>query len=113
MYIKAYFITNDEPIPFWDMPKKLWKGLNCPQPIIYLPLFLMTIVFWTLDRVMKLLGKEPMFWQMLINSTTTKTFNISKAKRDLSYRPKYTLDEGIKKSLEYFKKEIDEGRFKA
>jgi nucleoside-diphosphate-sugar epimerase len=68
---QAYFITNDEPIPFWDLPKRIWRDLDCPLPIFPLPKFLMFWIFFFLDFVLKslypVLKKNPMFLQMVRN----------------------------------------------
>ena len=66
---QAYFITNDEPIPFWNLPKRIWKDLEFPLPLFPLPKLIMFWIFFLLDFILKLLypvlKKNPLFLQMV------------------------------------------------
>jgi len=106
---QAYFITNGEPIPFWDFPKYLWREFGYPQPIIYLPKFIMWYLFAFLDMIIKflypILKKNPMFFLMVLNTTCTKTFSIEKAKKELGYKPIVSMEEGLQKTVNWYKNE--------
>ena len=46
--LQAFFITNDEPIPFWDMVTYVWRELGYPTPKYKIPYYVawfMAILF--------------------------------------------------------------------
>ncbi len=69
----------------------------------------------TIDQVFKTTKKiamssvRPNYGKMKISQTEPKSWvaNISKTKKLLNWEPKYNLEQGIKKDIEWFKKNID------
>jgi len=112
---EAYFITNGEPSPFWDMPKYIYQQFDYPVPSIFLPYammyYLSVLIAFIVTLLSPIVKLNPTFTPIRIcNAGATKYFSIEKAKRDFGYKPIVTLEEGKKKTLEYFKKERKEGR---
>jgi len=110
---QAYFITNDEHTPFWDMFKFVCEGFGFPQPRFHIPLivaWLMSLLFVMIAKLISPLVKyEPTFTPLrVVNATCTKTFNIQKAKDQLGYKPIIPLKEGMQKTLIFFKRQEDE-----
>ncbi|KAJ1554130.1 erg26, C-3 sterol dehydrogenase, partial [Cladochytrium tenue] len=100
----AFFITNDNPIFFWAIPKLLWFHLGLTSTLHYsLPLGLALSLAWLAElyvlAVRLLLGR-----QLDITFTVfrirvfgkNRYYDISKAKRLLGYKPILTLEQGIK-----------------
>jgi len=105
---KAYFITNDEPIPFWDMPIFVYKSFGYPAPRIRVPFLLAYYLSLVVDLFVWLLSPfialKPTFTSFRISiAGCHRTYNISRAKNDLGYRPRVSLLEGMRRSLDYFK----------
>lgn len=106
---EAFYITNGQPIPFWDFPRALWAGMGHTVP---------KNKVWSIskenglmlaklsEKVMWLLGKESQFTQYKITySATSRYYNIEKARRALDYTPIISLEEGIRRSVEWWKSE--------
>ena len=105
---EAFFITNNEPLPFWDMPKIVWKSLGYDTPRITIPAFLILIIAWLMDMIVWILSpiktiKPSLTYFRVVLATTSRSFSSAKAKKLLGYEPIFSLAEGISKSLDYFK----------
>ncbi|KAI9142112.1 3-beta hydroxysteroid dehydrogenase/isomerase family-domain-containing protein [Paraphysoderma sedebokerense] len=112
---KAFHITNDEPIPFWDMPKRLALTLLPPShPVlrsiqtIHLPIavaltlaYISDLFVWILSPFVHLSPVFTVFRVGLI--TKNRTYSIKRAKKSLGYKPIYTMDEGIKLTVDWIK----------
>lgn len=102
---EAFFITNGEPVYFWDFARAVWKAAGDTM---------------TLDRVWHLSGDfamgigavlETLFWVVgktpnltraqVRYSTMNKYHNIDKARKRLGYAPVVELGEGIRRGVGY------------
>ncbi|TIA87667.1 hypothetical protein E3P81_03846 [Wallemia ichthyophaga] len=101
----AFFITNGEPIYFWDFPRAVWKGIGHipPQPTVFsssLGYFLgaaAEVFAW-------FSGREAGFTRYRVNyASSYRFFNIEKARRVLGYEPVVGLEEGIQNTLDWYK----------
>ena len=106
---EAFFVTNDEPMPFWDIARSVWREAGwkgkaedawvMPQTVA---LVLATIVEWVY-WILFFGSKEPVFKRAAVQQTCiNRTFNISKAKRRLGYMPLVGMQEAIKKTVSDF-----------
>jgi sterol-4alpha-carboxylate 3-dehydrogenase (decarboxylating) len=102
---EAFFITNDEPVPFWDFVRSVWKEAGwqptgeqwvIPAGLGQLIATVITWVTWIFT-----FGGNPAagFVRGLVYSTQVRTFSIDKAKRRLGYKPLVSLDEGIRRGV--------------
>ena len=105
---KIYNITNGEPTEFKKILDKLFEELgekaNYRKMNINLMYFVASVIeaFYKLFRIYK----EPMITKYTIATLGySQSLNIEKAKQDLGYKPKLTLEEGIKKYAEYERKQ--------
>ena len=108
---EAFFVTNEEPIPFWEMPKYVWNGLgySYSKPTV-IPAFLILFIalfvdwmVWILSPIVKL--KPTLSYFRVVVATTTRTFDTKKARDLLGYKPEISLADGMARSLEYFKQQ--------
>jgi sterol-4alpha-carboxylate 3-dehydrogenase (decarboxylating) len=96
----AYFITNGEPMPFWDFVRKVAARLGFP-PIKYtVPKSLMWGIAAIKEGIDTLKGgtlnAEDGLTRFAIRYMCTHHyFSIEKARRELGYNPSVTVDEGI------------------
>lgn len=105
---KVYNITNGEPTEFKRILDKLFEELgekaNYRKMNINLMYFVASVIeaFYKLFRIYK----EPMITKYTIATLGySQSLNIEKAKQDLGYIPKITLEEGIKKYAEHERKQ--------
>lgn len=102
-----YNITNGNPTEFKNILDKLFTELeekaNYRKMNINLMYFVASVIelFYKLFRIYK----EPMITKYTIATLGySQSLNIEKAKKDLDYNPKITLEEGIKKYAEHERK---------
>lgn len=109
---QAFFITNNQPIPFWDFPRAVWKE--------YDPKFGKSDLkkVWTLSpsfahfyaQIAGLLawstGKRAQLDTFKVKVICGSRYhNIEKARRLLGYEPIISLEEGVKRSVAWYKQD--------
>lgn len=100
---KAYFISNDEPVVLWDWIQELLAvhGLPPVRKSLSLPaarrLGAVMECVWT---ALRLKGEPPMTRFVASELAKDHWFDISAAKRDLGYRPRVSMSEGMRELRE-------------
>ncbi len=104
---KVYFITQDEPIPMWDMINGILNAAGLPPITKSLP----HRVVWCIGSVLEFiytvfrLPGEPKMTRFVADElATAHWFDISAAKNDLGYKPLVSTKEGLKRLSEWPKK---------
>jgi len=103
---QAYFITNGEPMPFWDFVRKVVARLGFP-PIKYrAPKSLVYAIAAVKEGIDTLKGgtlnAEDGLTRFAIRYMCTHHyFSIEKARRDLGYNPSVSVDEGIERTCQH------------
>ena len=95
---KAYFISNDEPLPQGEIIQRLLAAIGVRAEIRAVPVWLARAAGALCETAWPLLGlkSEPPVTRFSVNQlTTAHWYNISAAKRDLAYRPEFTITEGL------------------
>lgn len=95
---KAYFISNAEPIPLWEMVNRILaaggvapvRGSISPKAA-----YAAGMICEGVWRLFRLSGDPPMTRFVAKELATAHWFDISAARRDLGYQPQVTLDEGL------------------
>lgn len=101
---RAYFISNGEPMPLWDLVDGILaagdvppvKG-NIPFPIAWSA----GVFFELLFGLLRLRATPPMTRFLARELSTSHWFDISAARRDLGYDPKITINDGLKRLREW------------
>ncbi|KAI4376460.1 hypothetical protein MLD38_014219 [Melastoma candidum] len=104
---QAYFITNMEPIKFWEFVSLILGGLGYERPRIKIPAAVVMPIAHLVEVTYRLLGPYGMKVPQLTPSRVRllscgRTFNASKAKNLLGYTPIVPLQEGIKRTIESY-----------
>ena len=103
---QAYFITNGEPMPFWDFIRKVAARLGFP-PIKYrAPKSLIYAIAAVKEGIDTLKGgtlnaEDGMTRFAIRYMCTHHYFSIEKARRDLGYNPAVSVDEGIERTCQH------------
>lgn len=103
---KAYYISNDEPIPMAELLNRILGAGGLPQVTRSVPPTVAYFAGATLEKVYGALGKkeEPIMTRFVARQlATAHWFNISGAKRDLGYRPSVNMDEGMRRLANWLK----------
>ncbi|XP_055343733.1 sterol-4-alpha-carboxylate 3-dehydrogenase, decarboxylating-like [Paramacrobiotus metropolitanus] len=103
----AFHITNDEPILFWEFMSRILNGLGYESPKLCIPrwivYFIATILSFFSRLISPFVSWQPTFTPMRVALISTHhTYSCEKAKTLLGYQPVYTLDQGIKLTLDHF-----------
>lgn len=100
---QAFYVTNGEPMPFWDFAKALYYEYNGFAPDKYTvvpPALGLWMAGWA-ETFNWILRRPPpnMSLAKINNTITSRYFNIEKARRLLDYEPLVGLEEAVKRSV--------------
>lgn len=102
---KAYFITNGEPVPVWEMVNGILAAAGLPPVTRQIPPFAAYAAGAVCEKIwkaMNLSGEPPMTRFVARELATAHWFDISAARRDLGYTPRISTAEGLKLLRESF-----------
>ena len=97
---KAYFISNNEPLPLWEMVNRILACAGIPpvtgtvSPALACFAGLVCEGLW---RLFRLGGEPPMTRFVAHELSTAHWFDITAARRDFGYDPVISIDEGLKR----------------
>lgn len=101
---KAYFISNGEPIPLWEMVNHILAAAGLPPVTRSVPpkvAYAAGVVCEGLWNFLHLAGEPPMTRFVARELATAHWFDISAARRDLGYAPQISIDEGLTRLKEW------------
>jgi nucleoside-diphosphate-sugar epimerase len=105
---KAYFISQGDPWPLWDLVNAILKAADMPPVIRTVPPSVAYAAGWAFEMTYRLLGLtgEPRMTRFLARElSTAHWFNIDAARRDLGYAPSVSIEEGLRRLRESLGKE--------
>ncbi len=97
---RAYFISNGEPRPLWDLVSAILAAGNLPPVTRSVSQGVANIGATLNESLWKILGRtsEPRLTRFLVKElTTAHWFNLAAAKRDLDYESTVSIDVGLKR----------------
>lgn len=103
---KAYFITQGEPMEVGELIDRIVVSAGLEPIKAHIPAGVAYSVGWAMEKVYGLLKKEeePLMTRFLAKQLSTDHyFDISAAREDLGYEPRYTIAEGIEKLGEWLR----------
>ena len=104
---EVYNITNGEPRAFRDLLEESLKGLGYPIKYRKIPASLLAGIASSLEFLYKFLnlkGEPPLTRYTYYLLRYSQTLDISKAERELGYRPKISISEGIEQYVQDYRK---------
>ncbi|CZT17947.1 related to ERG26 C-3 sterol dehydrogenase (C-4 decarboxylase) [Ramularia collo-cygni] len=105
---EVFFISNDEPVYFWDFLAFLWAQFgHVPRWKIYIPAAVAYFVGVILEWITLLTGTESTLDTGSVqDGIRTQYADISKAKEVLGYVPRVGISEGLRRSCEAYKRHL-------
>lgn len=94
----TYFISNNEPLPLWDMINRILAAASIPPVTRSIPpklAFAIGCICEGLWNLFRLSGEPPMTRFVAQELASAHWFDISAARRDFGYRPEISIDEGL------------------
>lgn len=104
---EVYNITNGEPRAFRDLLEESLTGLGYPIRYRKIPASLLSGIASSLEfiyKTMNLKGEPPLTRYTYYLLRYSQTLDISKAERELGYRPKISISEGIEQYVQDYRK---------
>ena len=100
------FISQDEPFPMWDFFNRILEIAGKPPVTRYLSPRLAYLAGWACEKLFRLLPleEEPPLTRFLAEElSVAHWFDISAAKADLGYRPRFTMEQGFDRFAAWWK----------
>ncbi len=102
---KAYFVSQGDPWPLWDLVNGILKAAKLPPIKRSVPTGLAWLAGALMESTHRTFGLqgEPLMTRFLVHQlSTAHWFNIEAARRDLGYKPKVSIDEGLRRLGRWF-----------
>jgi nucleoside-diphosphate-sugar epimerase len=100
---KIYFIADEKPYTINEIAEAIAREEGVRLSSFHMPIWLANIMAVILSVPSKLLGfVSPLSLDKIREMTSNWVCNISKAERELGYRPITTFEQGIKKTVEWY-----------
>ncbi len=101
---RAWFVTNGEPMGFWDFVDRVLVAMNLPKIKGRIPYSLAYALAALAEQINSVLGRdagpENGFTRFAVRYMCTHHyFSIERARRDLGYQPAVRIDEGIQRTI--------------
>lgn len=115
---EAFFITNGEPLRFWDFSRAVWRAAGDetrPEEVRTVSLTLALLYVWGLEWVCWFKGVVPPVTRQIVRfSNMHRWYVIDKATERLGWKPEVSQEEGIRRAVEwYLEKEKREANVKS
>jgi nucleoside-diphosphate-sugar epimerase len=101
---KAYFLSQGEPLPIWDVVNRILDAGGLPPVTRSISPSLAYKIGSILEKVYGLLNlkSEPMMTRFVAKElSTSHWFDLSAARNDFDYQPEVTFDEGMERLREW------------
>jgi nucleoside-diphosphate-sugar epimerase len=103
---QAYLIADEEYLEIRDLVRKVGEALNVEVKIPHYPIGPLVIAGHLCERICKPFRINPPIFPRRVDwFRQNRAFKIDKAKRELGYEPKVGIDEGLRKTAEWYRNE--------
>ena len=103
---EAYLIADEEYIEIEQLVAKVAQALNVKVKMPHYPIWPLIIAGHICEKACKPFKISPPIFPRRVDwYRQDRAFKIEKAKQELGYRPKITLDEGLKRTADWYRTE--------
>jgi nucleoside-diphosphate-sugar epimerase len=103
---KTYLIADEEYLPIEVLVGKIAKAMDTEVRVRHFPILPLTIAGHLCEKACKPFHITPPIFPRRVDwYRQNRAFKIDKAKRDLGYQPKVGIDEGLKRTAQWYEKE--------
>lgn len=101
---QIYILAGEGYLSIKDYVRTIARVAGVPEPKLQVPLWPLKILAHACEKVCRPLRIEPpIFPRRLAFFHDHRAFLIDKAKRELGYQPKVSLDEGIRRTIHWYR----------
>ncbi|EEF32885.1 hydroxysteroid dehydrogenase, putative [Ricinus communis] len=112
---KAFFITNLEPMKFWEFASLILEALSYQRPLIKLPAqmvwYVLLFIKWMHEKLGFSKYNHSMSAYFFRLASHTRTFNCIAAQKYIGYSPVVSLDDGIALTIEAYSNLVKDPSF--
>jgi len=102
----TYIIGDEEYVPIKDLVVRVAKAMGVAVKVPHYPIIPLVAAGHICEKICKPFGVTPPIFPRRVDwYRQYRGFDISKAKNELGYQPKVGLDEGLRITAEWYKKE--------
>jgi nucleoside-diphosphate-sugar epimerase len=103
---EAYLIADEQYLEIEDLVRRVGKSLNVDVKIPHYPVWPVVAAGHVVEKVCRPFGiTPPLFPRRVDWYRQNRAFKIDKAKRDLGYAPRVGIDEGLRRTAEWYRQE--------
>lgn len=102
----AYLIADSEYVEIEELVRRVARAMGKDVTIPHLPVWPLVIAGHVCEKTCRPLGISPPIFPRRVDwFRQNRAFDISAARRDLGYDPKVGLDEGLRQTCEWYRRE--------
>lgn len=103
---EAYLIADEQYLEIEDLVRRVGKSLGVDVKIPHYPVWPVVVVGHIVEKACKPFGINPPIFPRRVDwYRQNRAFRIDKAKRDLGYQPRIGIDEGLRRTAEWYRQE--------
>jgi 2-alkyl-3-oxoalkanoate reductase len=103
---EAYLIADEEYVQIEDLIRRVARALDVEVRIPHYPLWPVVAAGHVVEKVCRPFGVTPPIFPRRVDwYRQNRAFRIEKAKHDLGYQPAVGLDEGLRRTAEWYRRE--------
>jgi nucleoside-diphosphate-sugar epimerase len=103
---EAYLIADDQYLEIEDLVKRVGRALAVNVRIPHYPVWPVVAVGHVVEKACRPFGITPPIFPRRVDwYRQNRAFKIDKAKRDLGYEPKVGIDEGLRRTADWYRQE--------
>jgi nucleoside-diphosphate-sugar epimerase len=103
---EVYLIADEEYLEIEDLVRRVGKALNVDVKVPHYPVWPVVAVGHVVEKACRPFGITPPIFPRRVDwYRQNRAFKIDKAKRELGYRPRVGIDEGLRKTAEWYRRE--------
>ena len=101
---EAYIIADEEYFPIQELVRRVGRAIDVDVKIPHFPITPLIIAGHLCEKICKPFGVSPPIFPRRVDwFRQVRAFRIDKAKKDLGYVPKIGIDEGLRRTGEWYK----------
>jgi len=103
---QTYLIADEEYLPINELVRKTGDAMGIRVRIIHLPIMPLVMAGHVCEKIFKPINwTPPLFPRRVDWFRQVRAFKIDKAKRELGYKPSVGIDEGLRRTAEWYARE--------
>jgi 2-alkyl-3-oxoalkanoate reductase len=103
---EAYLIADEQYIEIEDLVRRVGKALGIDVRIPHYPVWPVVVAGHVVEKACKPFGINPPIFPRRVDwYRQNRAFRIDKARRDLGYQPRVGIDEGLRRTAEWYRRE--------